>query len=402
MSLLMDALKRAEENKQDAARRMTGTGRPAPDGLALEPLGAPEGLAPANKGPSAATLEAPVSRQIPEQPDAIDPLAVDENREAVRNAFAAKAPVGPQRPLKLLLGLLALAALAIGAYVWWELNRMGRSTLSPPSESARPLASPPPLPAAAPPSPAPAPPVAAVPPPPTPTSLPQRPLALETPAPGSGVPATPELPPPAAAAGTPVRIVKTRPEPDPAVMRAYGHLQGSALDAARQDYEQALRKDPRNLDALLGLAAIAQREGRAGDADRYHQQALEADPKDSAAQAAALSTAAAVDPAGAESRLKSLLASQPESAPLNFALGNLYSRQSRWGEAQAAYFNAVTTDGDNPDYLFNLAVSLDHLRQSRLAAQYYRQALGAADRRPAAFDRRQVDLRLRDLAPNER
>jgi len=37
MSLLMDALKRAEESKQDAARRLTGTVRPQPD-LTLEPV----------------------------------------------------------------------------------------------------------------------------------------------------------------------------------------------------------------------------------------------------------------------------------------------------------------------------------------------------------------------------
>ena len=74
------------------------------------------------------------------------------------------------------------------------------------------------------------------------------------------------------------------------------------------------------------------------------------------------------DPMANESRLKTLLASQPESGSLNFALGNLYSRQGRWSEAQQVYFNAVAADADNPDYLFNLAVSLDHLRQPRLAA----------------------------------
>ena len=90
-------------------------------------------------------------------------------------------------------------------------------------------------------------------------------------------------------------------------------------------------------------------------------------------------------------------ASQPESGSLNFALGNFYSRQGRWSEAQQVYFNAVAADADNPDYLFNLAVSLDHLRQPKVAAQHYRLALEATQRRPAGFDRERARLRLAEL-----
>jgi tetratricopeptide (TPR) repeat protein len=196
----------------------------------------------------------------------------------------------------------------------------------------------------------------------------------------------------------PIKLVRTRPEPDTNLLRGHATLQRGELDQARRDYEQALQRDPNNTDALLALAAIAQRQGRTGDAEALRQRALVANPSDPATQAATLSGAAAeADPQTTESRLKTLLSTQPESAPLNFALGNLYSRQSRWAEAQQAYFNAVAADGDNPDYLFNLAVSLDHLRQPRLAAQHYRLALDAATRRPAAFDRDKLNRRLGEL-----
>ena len=153
------------------------------------------------------------------------------------------------------------------------------------------------------------------------------------------------------------------------------------------------------MDALLGLAAVAQRQGRANEAERLQQAAIEADPKDAAAQAAQIANTATSDPALAESRLKGALASQPESPPLNFALGNLYSRQGRWPEAQQAYFNAVAGDGDNPDYLFNLAVSLDHIRQTGPAATYYRKALAAGEQRAPAFNKEQARKRLNDLQP---
>ena len=112
-----------------------------------------------------------------------------------------------------------------------------------------------------------------------------------------------------------------------------------------------------------------------------------------------LSTARQGDADSAESRLKTALSGQPDSPPLLFALGNLYARQQRWSEAQQAYFQAYAGEPDNPDIIFNLAVSLDRLRQGRLAAQYYRMALDAGDVRTAAFDRDQVRTRLLELQP---
>jgi uncharacterized protein HemY len=204
----------------------------------------------------------------------------------------------------------------------------------------------------------------------------------------------------AAAHDTPIRLNRTPQQADANQLRGYANFERNELDLARQDYEQSLRRDPHNTDVLLALGTIAQRQGRNGDAEQYFQRALVANPSDAAVQAAVLgSSAASSDPQNTESRLKSLLAAQPESAPLNFALGNLYSRQNRWPEAQQAYFNAVTAEGDNPDYLFNLAVSLDHLRQNRLAAQHYRLALEAGEKHPAAFDRVAAGKRLNQLQP---
>ena len=194
-------------------------------------------------------------------------------------------------------------------------------------------------------------------------------------------------------------MTRTSPEPDTNLQRGYGHLQGNSLTQARQDYEQALHNDPNNVDTLLGLAVIAQRQGRPSDAERYRQRALDADPRDPAAQAAVLGNSNGGNPTDTESRLKTMLAAQPESAPLNFALGNLYAKQARWNEAQQVYFNAVAGDTGNPDYLFNLAVSLDQMHQPKLAAQHYRLALDAAERRPAAFDRERLLKRISQLQP---
>jgi len=63
------------------------------------------------------------------------------------------------------------------------------------------------------------------------------------------------------------------------------------------------------------------------------------------------------------------------------------------------HFQAYAADPDNADYIFNVAVSLDHLRQSKLAAQYYRMALSAAATRHGTFDRQAVEQRILELQP---
>ena len=103
-------------------------------------------------------------------------------------------------------------------------------------------------------------------------------------------------------------------------------------------------------------------------------------------------------PAALEIELKTLIGRNPDAAPLHFALGNLYASGLRWTEAQQAYFEAFRIDEVNPDYLFNLAVSLDQLRQPRLALDYYRKAEAvAATRGGGQFDRSTVTRRIREL-----
>lgn len=412
MSLLMDALKRAELAKQEAARAQFGIppDTPPESKLSLEPISGDKTITPTTPLPDLANYIDAVDADLAGTPlphaaaPSIQPMvaptppnqpAEQTSRDSIRNAFAAKQAVAsppPSRlPLWLALGTLGIAGLSIGAYVWYQLSAMNRSSLA---HSAPPAAS---LPA---PTTQGMPSVIAAPPPPPPATPASPDGGLF--APRRETPAAPsrivETAPPDAA---PIRLTRSQPEADPALSRGHTSLQRSELESARRDYEQVLLRDPNNTDALLALVAIAQRQGRQADAEALRQRAWIANPSDPATQAAILGgSASEMDPQNTESRLKSLLSAQPESAALNFALGNLYARQSRWPEAQQVYFNAVAADGDNPDYLFNLAVSLDHLRQPRLAGQHYRMALEAAGRRPAAFDRAKVEKRLGELAPD--
>ena len=133
---------------------------------------------------------------------------------------------------------------------------------------------------------------------------------------------------------------------------------------------------------------------------RSHEEGAEGEARSALSlHAALLNQRGQMDPGATESRLKSLAASQPDLAAPHFSLGNLYSRQARWADAQQAYFRAYSAEPDNPDILYNLAISLEYLRQNKLAAQYYAQAIAAATNRPAGFDRAQVAARLKSLQP---
>ena len=86
-------------------------------------------------------------------------------------------------------------------------------------------------------------------------------------------------------------------------------------------------------------------------------------------------------------------------ASLYFTLGNLYGDQSRWAEAQQAYFQAYQMEQSNPDYAYNLAVGLEHIGQPRLAANFYQRAVEQAKSKGRiGFNLAQAQDRIRQLA----
>ncbi|HSI43116.1 MAG TPA: tetratricopeptide repeat protein [Methylotenera sp.] len=184
---------------------------------------------------------------------------------------------------------------------------------------------------------------------------------------------------------------------DPTLLSAYQAFTRGEDSSAQQQYRQVLQRDVRNVDALLGMAAIAQRQGRDADAFGWYQKVLEIEPKNTVAQSA-LVNASNVDSTATESKIKSMLAQQPEAAHLHEALGNLYAEQNQWPSAQDAYFNASRYAPNNADYAFNLAISLDHLGKSSLALIQYQRALDLVNRSGAVSpDKAQLETRIRAL-----
>ncbi|MGB3937014.1 MAG: tetratricopeptide repeat protein, partial [Burkholderiales bacterium] len=196
-----------------------------------------------------------------------------------------------------------------------------------------------------------------------------------------------------------VSVSRGGPQIHPLVASGYAAYQAGDLAKARGDYQQALRDEPANRDALLGLAAVEMRSQRYDLADSYYQRVLQSDPRDPHAQAGAIALRGQqLDPVQVESRMKSLIAADRSATVLHFTLGNQYAQQGRWPEAQQAYFKAFAADPENPDFAFNLAVSLDQLRQTSLALEYYRRALALAQKRTAGFALDAANSRVQQLS----
>lgn len=196
-----------------------------------------------------------------------------------------------------------------------------------------------------------------------------------------------------------VRISRSRQDAKlaPELVTAYAAWRKGELATAESLYRQILARKPRQRDALLGLAAIRLKRGDVAGAESLYRDVLREYPQDSLATAALFNLragdAAVVDAA----RLKLMLDAEPAAGHVHFALGNRYASEQRWREAQAAYFEAVRLDVDNPDYIYNLGIALDKIGSRIAAADQYRRALTLAARRPGSFPRAEVESRLRWL-----
>jgi Tfp pilus assembly protein PilF len=331
----------------------------------------------------------------PDRPlDSIQPEPSSTARTAGENLFAAKkAPVKKHwRPGIIPSALLAGGILAAcgGFYVYVEITPPNQRFYHHTSPATAPRPAPAPIAAA--------PAIATIPPPLAPATelappatkqLSVAPPIKKTPHHGNS-----KARPPAKS----LDISRTQ-EPDSIdsiLTGAYQAYQNGDYATAWQRYRMAYAKDPKNRDALLGLAVIAQRQKQDDTALHYYRQVLQLDPRDPIARAA-LFTFGGSDPASKESSLKLLISQQPDAAVLYFTLGNQYAQQVRWTDAQQAYFNALALEPTNALFAFSLATSLDHLGQHKAAADHYRQALQFDTAGHAGFDREQAQRRLNEL-----
>lgn len=412
MSLLIKALQKAEQSKEKAG----AVEKPAsPAGLTLEltPHHHDHDISLAEEGGFTEPVSV-ASTPVTPPPVVAAPVATHAEtapateRAAAANMFHAKADAvadpGGRRAFWLgLVGLTLLLLLGGGFYVYLE-------TLQP-QEIVAVRQLPPPI--------KPVTTTVEVPPPPvpeTPVAAPPAGAAEKSVPPVAEVPAAPAKPGKPVVADTAsvapvdkkpatdsetVKVTKNRksePTTNTTAMAAYQAFTAGDDAAAGRLYRQLLQADSRNVDALLGLAAVAARQENTDDAARHYARALELEPKNSIAQAGLIALMSQADPVAAESRLKSLLAQQPDAAYLHAALGGVYAEQNQWPNAQQSYFQAFRLDSANAEHAYNLAISLDQMGKRDLALDYYQRTLDLLPRQGGSnIDRTALESRVHQL-----
>jgi tetratricopeptide (TPR) repeat protein len=185
-------------------------------------------------------------------------------------------------------------------------------------------------------------------------------------------------------------------ETDRWLREAYAAYLRGDDELALAKYNAVLDVDPNNRNALLARAAINVQNNRIAEAMRDYRTLLIANPKDSLAMTSLIAIAN-YSPEQSETQLKLMIRDEPDSPYLNFALGNIFGAQNRWQEAQGRYFTALENNPDDPNYAYNLAVSLEHIARPKVAIAYYERALNNYTNGLATFDRDMVDVRLEML-----
>jgi predicted negative regulator of RcsB-dependent stress response len=155
------------------------------------------------------------------------------------------------------------------------------------------------------------------------------------------------------------------------------NIQQGEWEAARNELNAILRNQPNNLRALEYLAQVHIETGNMAQAKNTYARILQLDPQHLVAQAGLIRTSR-TNSLDYEATLQSLHNSYPDQAFIPYMLGNLFARQQRWSEAAGSYQQAISladsSQGIPSQYVYNLAVSLEHLREMDAALAEYRRA----------------------------
>lgn len=179
------------------------------------------------------------------------------------------------------------------------------------------------------------------------------------------------------------------------LMRAYQAYNSGNDEQAQTGYKTVLQRYGLNVDAMLGLGAIATRQGRNADAQGWYQKVLQVEPRNEVAKAGLLSLQGDQQQGLSLSQIKSMLQASPTDANLQATLGDMYAQQGQWPDAQQAYFEAYRLK-QSAENAFNLAVSLDQMGKANIALPYYKEAQMKADQ-SSVIDKAALDARISSI-----
>ena len=152
-------------------------------------------------------------------------------------------------------------------------------------------------------------------------------------------------------------------------LRAATEAAGGNVDAAEKDLKEALQLEPRNLALLLNYANLLRKAGRKEAAQKTYLEALAIDPSNAGALGSLGFLSREMDDSEAARGYFLELAKKHSDDYVPFlALGDLYSSNRQFPEAQESYQQAFQRSSSNPLIVagaINAALEAHHLDQAK-------------------------------------
>lgn len=177
--------------------------------------------------------------------------------------------------------------------------------------------------------------------------------------------------------------------------RAYTALMGGETDTAIQIYRDVLGADPKNLDALFGLATTYHRLGNLDKARPLYGMLLKLNPTHRDGLSNFLSMVGSESPQEALAELERLEQRNPDFSPIPAQQAIVLSKLGYMDEARTKMLRAIELSPDNLTYKYNLAVMLDSSGYYADAGALYRLLIKASaegQKVPASMDLMQKRL----------
>lgn len=159
---------------------------------------------------------------------------------------------------------------------------------------------------------------------------------------------------------------------------AYNSLMGGDTQRAIQIYKNILGTEPRNEDALFGLAATYHRLGMESQARPYYANLLKINPNHREALNNFLVLVSNESPADALPELERLELRNPDFSPIPAQIAIVYDKLGYPNQAREKMIQAIDLAPENLTYKYNLAIMLDRQKHYADAVALYRVLIQAA------------------------
>lgn len=160
--------------------------------------------------------------------------------------------------------------------------------------------------------------------------------------------------------------------------RAYTALMGGDTQTAIETYKNIISVEPRNEDALFGLAATYHRLGMVEQARPMYGMLLKVNPNHREGLNNFLVLVSDESPQDALPELERLEARNPDFSPIPAQIAIVLDKLGYADQSREKMLRAIELAPDNMTYKYNLAIMLDRRGEYRNAAALYRNLIEAS------------------------